>query len=355
MYKLNGKVKNMVPYDAVTGDYEVRLDANESFINPGERFKGEIAEVIGKISFNRYPDPTNKKLREAFSKIYHTKAELVVAGNGSDELITIILGGFLQNGDKIVTLTPDFSMYGFYGETYEKESIRIKKGEDLSISVDSLIEDLEKIKPQALIFSNPCSPTSICLSKEEVARLVKSTDALVILDEAYMEFSYQSLMGEVENYDNLIILKTCSKAWGMAALRLGFAISNRAIVDAINCVRSPYNVNSMTQAVGEVILSHPEYLEEAKMKMLESRDQLYVTLKPLEEAGIILSTGEKVLVKRVVKPETNFILVEFYDAVSAKSVYNKLLGNSIIVRVLSNFLRITAGTKEENQKITRAL
>ncbi|MEG1583910.1 MAG: aminotransferase class I/II-fold pyridoxal phosphate-dependent enzyme [Anaerovorax sp.] len=355
MYRLNDKVKNLVPYDAVAGDYKVRLDANESFVDPGEFFKEEIAKAVGKVPLNRYPDPTSLKLRKAFSKIYGVKEALVVAGNGSDELITVILGAFLQSGDRLATLTPDFSMYGFYGETYERKTIEIEKREDLSIDVDQLIAELKEADPQVFIFSNPCSPTSLCLKKEEVDRIIKSTSALVVLDEAYMEFSDQSLLSEVENYDNLLILKTCSKAWGLAALRLGFALSNKRIVDAINSVRSPYNVNAMTQAIGELILSHPAYIEGAKKKIIESRENLYTSLLPLEQKGISLSDGTKVPVKRVVKSETNFVLVEFHDANWAKKVYEKLLKHDIIVRILGNFLRITAGTKDENQELKKAL
>lgn len=344
MYKLNEKVKNLVPYDAVSGAYEVRLDANESCINPGELFREEIAKAVAEVAFNRYPDASCTKLRTAFGKMYGVKPELVVAGNGSDELITVILGAFLQSGDKLATVSPDFSMYGFYGEIYERNPIKFEKKEDLTIDVDRLIGEIKEIKPQALIFSNPCSPTSLCLKKEEVRKIIKATDGLVLLDEAYMEFSDQSLMDEVEQYDNLLVLKTCSKAWGMAALRLGFAVSNKTIVNALNSVRSPYNVNSITQAVGAVILSHPNYLEEAKAKLIASRDALYEGLLPLTNHGI-----------KVIKPETNFVLLEFATALQAKKVYEALLERSIIVRVLGNFLRITAGTMEENKKVSEAL
>ncbi len=347
MYQLNDKVKNLTPYDPVAGTYKIRLDANESFINPGEMYGEEIGEAVKNIPLNRYPDPDCVELREAFGKAYGIDPRLTVAGNGSDELITVILGAFLQQGDRIATLTPDFSMYGFYGETYERGNLKIVKNQDLSINVDKTIKELISLKPQALIFSNPCSPTSLVLKKEEVEKIIKATDTLIILDEAYMEFSDQSLLKDVEKYDNLIILKTCSKAWGIAAIRLGFAISNKTIVDALNCVRSPYNVNGITQAVGKVILSHTEYIEEAKKQILAGREELYNGLAALKEKFEAM--------RQVIKTQANFVLVEFPGEEEAREVYKRLLEQSIIVRILGKYLRITTGSAEENAALVSAL
>ena len=115
-YELNDKVKNLVPYDAVAGDYKIRLDANESFIDPGEDFGDEFLSAIAKIKFNRYPDPMAAELCKKFAGCYGIDPACVVAGNGSDELITVIMGAFLRPGDKVMTFSPDFSMYQFYGE-----------------------------------------------------------------------------------------------------------------------------------------------------------------------------------------------------------------------------------------------
>ncbi len=347
MYQLNDKVKNLTPYDPVAGTYNIRLDANESFINPGQLYEKEIWEAIKNIPFNRYPDPNCVELRQAFGKAYGIDPQLVVAGNGSDELITVILGAFLQRGDRIATLNPDFSMYGFYGETYERGNLKIYKNEDLSINVDKTIEALISLNPQALIFSNPCSPTSLVLKRSEIEQIVKATDTLIILDEAYMEFSDESLLKDVDNYDNLIILKTCSKAWGLAAIRLGFAVSNKIIVDALNCVRSPYNVNGITQAVGKVILSHSDYIQEAREQILTRREELYMGLVALQ--GVFTSKT------KVVKTETNFVLLELPSESVAKTVYSRLLDRSIIVRALGQYLRITAGNSEENAAFFAAL
>jgi len=342
-YELNDKVKNLTPYDAVAGDYKIRLDANESFIDPGEIFGEQFLSAISKIRLNRYPDPMAMELCGKFAGYYGVDPDCVVAGNGSDELITVIMGAFLRPGDRVLTFSPDFSMYRFYGEIYEKTNVIVEKQDDLRLTSRDVLDAAEKCDPAAIIISNPCSPTSLVMSREDVLHIVENTGALVIIDEAYMDFSDQSVMKAAEKYDNLILLKTCSKAWGMAAVRLGFAVSSKKIARALHCVRSPYNVNALTQAVGCVIFSNPGYIKNAVEEIKKARDYLYQGLLPLAEAGRI---------RRVIKPDTNFVFVEPEDA---GSVYEELKKRSIIVRRLGDYLRITAGTREENNTLIRAL
>ena len=176
---------------------------------------------------------------------YGVSADYVTAGNGSDELISVIVGTFLSKGDKLLTVMPDFSMYGFYADLAGVTVITQEKNEDLNIgSGCALYQDSQAGKADCIMFSNPCNPTGQGLSREEVRRLVTSVDCLVVLDEAYMDFYTESLMGEAEQYDNLIILRTCSKALGLAAVRLGFAVANQTLTAVIRAAKSPYNVNS---------------------------------------------------------------------------------------------------------------
>lgn len=342
-YELNEKVRDLVPYDAVAGDYKIRLDANESFIDPGELYGEQFQAAFAKISYNRYPDPMATELCKKFAQCYGVDPSCVVAGNGSDELITVIMGAFLRPGDKVLTFSPEFSMYSFYGETYEKTNIIAKKKEDLMLTAGDVLYAVEESNPEVIIISNPCSPTSLVMGREDVLHIVENTDALVIIDEAYMDFSDQSVMKVAEKYDNLILLKTCSKAWGMAAIRLGFAVSSKKIVQALHAVRSPYNVNGLTQAAGCVILSNPDYLRKSVEEIKRSRDYLYQSLLKFEDCAGVL---------RVVKPDTNFVFVELEEA---GGVYEELKKRSIIVRKLGSCLRITAGTKKENDALIQAL
>ncbi len=342
-YELNDKLKCLVPYDAVAGDYKIRLDANESFIDPGEVFGEQFLSAVSKVKFNRYPDPMAAELCEKFARCYGINPSCVVAGNGSDELITVIMGAFLRPGDRVLTFSPEFSMYKFYGEIYEKTNIVADKKEDLILTSGDVLDAVNESKPAAIIISNPCSPTSLVMGREDVLHIVENTEALVIIDEAYMDFSDQSIMKVASKYDNLIILKTCSKAWGMAAIRLGFAISSKKIIQALHCVRSPYNVNGLTQAAGCVIFSNPDYIKKSVEEIKKARDYLYQGLLQFEENEAV---------RRVVKPDTNFVFVELEDA---GSVYDELKKRSIIVRRLGEYLRITAGTKKENDTLIQAL
>ena len=339
MFQLNDKVKNLTPYEPISGTYEIRLDANESFLTFPEEIENEMVEALKNTALNRYPDPNATKLVEGFSKYFGINPECVTAGNGSDEIISVIMNAFLQKGDKILTLEPDFSMYRFYAEIAECESVKFQKNENLDVNIDDVISLANSEKVRIVIFSNPCNPTSRIVKKDDVRKLINNTDALVVLDEAYMDFAGdESLLSEFENYDNLIILKTCSKALGSAALRLGFAVANKTLTNVIRAVKSPYNVNSVSQALGEVLFAHPDYIDNCIKTVVESKKELYAELLKIESAQI----------EKIYETHTNFV---FMKVKNAKQVFEKMKENSIIIRNMGDYLRITAGTKCENEKM----
>ena len=340
-YVLNDKIKNLKPYQTDSDDYDIRLDANESFINIPENILDNISEEILKLDFNRYPDPTAAKCCRLFAEFHGIDDKLVMAGNGSDELIMIIITAFLSKNDKILFLSPDFSMYSFYAYLAENECITLGKNEKLNIDVDEIIDKVRKENISAVIFSNPCNPTGQGVCKEDVIKLIESTNALIILDEAYMDFWDQSLIREADNFDNLIILRTCSKAFAMASIRLGFAVANENIAIALRASKSPYNVNSVTQAIGSTVLKHKGYLKESIKEIIKSREFLYKNLKKLENDNF-----------KVFGSKTNFILVKLQKT---DYVYNELKKASILVRNLGDFLRITAGNEKENQILIETL
>ena len=338
MFQLNEKVKNLTPYEPISGTYEIRLDANESFLKFSEEIENEMVKALKDTAFNRYPDPNATKLVEGFSKYFKIDADCVTAGNGSDEIISVIMNAFLQKGDKILTLEPDFSMYRFYAEIAECQSVKYQKNENLDVNIDDVISLANSEKVRIVIFSNPCNPTSRIITKEDVIKLINGTDSLVVLDEAYMDFADQSLLSEFNDYDNLIILKTCSKALGSAALRLGFAVANKTLTNVIRAVKSPYNVNSVSQALGEVLFAHPDYINECIKTVVESREELYLQILEIKSDKI----------ERIYETNTNFV---FLKVKNAKQVFEKMKENSIIIRNMGDYLRITAGNNQENKKM----
>lgn len=346
MYELNKKLRDLVPYDPIQGEYKIRADANESCFDLDEEMRKKVCGAVEKIAFNRYPDPMAKGAVKAFADFYGINPDFVTAGNGSDELISIISSTFLETGDKVVTLSNDFSMYAFYGSIYETEPLVFQKNEDLTIDVDKLIRFCNDNDAAMLIFSNPCNPTSLGLDREQIRKLLScvKSSCLVVLDEAYMDFWSESMLDEIENYNNVIILKTCSKAVGLAGIRLGFAVAGRKITTALRAVKSPYNTDSFSQAIGEAVLSEKSLLNERISELIESRNQLYRAVK------VLCETSDKL--EKVYETVTNFV---FIKTDFAEEIYNAMLEKSIAIRKFKGFLRISAGTSEENAEVIKAL
>ena len=236
-------------------------------------------------------------------------------------------------------------MYRLYAQLYELQTPVLEKGADLQLDVDGLIAFAKQHQAKAILFSNPCNPTGQVASAEQVERLVQSVDCLVVVDEAYMEFSDQSVLPLVERYPNLMVLKTCSKAIGLAGVRLGFAIANPTITRALWAVKSPYNVNSISQAVGQVVLSHPDYLAESCQKLIASRNELYQALCALQTKCQQL--------QKVYPTHANFVYLQVTDA---QRTYQALLDRGIAIRCMgADHLRISAGTPQQNQAVVTAL
>lgn len=343
-YTLAPKAEQLIPYDPVEGHYRVRLDANESFLLPTEEDREKMGEAAANAALNRYPDPSAAALCAAFARRYGIDPSLVTAGNGSDELISIILSTFLQKGEKVLTLSPDFSMYRFYTSITENPCVTLEKGEDFRIDVDRVLETIREEHIRLFVFSNPCNPTSVGLEAAEVRRLIQSTNALVVLDEAYMDFWDQSLIREVEQYDNLLLLRTCSKAIGLAALRVGFAVANPRLAAVIRAAKSPYNVNAVSQEMARILLENDHYANVYPELILASRDMLLKGLKILESEGALW---------KVYDSNTNFVYVR---TAGARQIFERLADNGIIVRCFGEeYLRITAGTQAENSELLASL
>lgn len=339
-YKLNDKIVNLTPYAPIEGDYKIRLDANESYF----QIESKKIKTAFTQSLNRYPDPFAKKLCKSFAMLYNVEEGYITAGNGSDELISLITGAFFSEGDRLLTLSNDFSMYKFYGNVFGIGVEVYPKKADFTISIDNVIDHINKERIQGIIFSNPCNPTSLCMSRNDVLKLATSVSALVVVDEAYMDFSDQSILDICHRFDNVIVLRTCSKAIGLAAIRLGFAVANERLTMALRAVKSPYNVNTITQSIGEIVLNDHAYIENCKADILKNKNYLYQSL-----LGLKNSVSDII---KVYESQTNFIFIEMTNA---KEVYEQLLLQSIAVRLMGNHLRISTGNSKENELLIAAL
>lgn len=342
-YELNSKIRGLEPYEPISGTYKIRLDANECPFNYPPEIIDRIKNELSNIDFNRYPDPLASKVVNAFAEFYNINPELVTAGNGSDELIFLIESAFMKKGDKMLVVSPDFSMYKFYSTICEVECNSFIKNDNLQIDTDALIKKINSDNIKLVLFSNPCNPTGQGMTAKDARKLVSSVNALVILDEAYMDFWDQSLIGEVENYSNLIVFRTASKSIGSAALRLGFAIANKTISKAVKAVKSPYNVNSISQSVGSIIYKNKEYLLNRQKTIVNNREKLYNNL--LE---ISAYTDDF----KVYNSYANFI---FIKTSFGKELWEYLKDNSIVIRYMGDYIRISVGTQEENTEVIRCI
>jgi histidinol-phosphate aminotransferase len=339
MFELPKKLDNFTPYEPLVGDYKIRLDVNESFIEVSEE---KVIEAVRKVNLNRYPDPYATETVSAFSRLFGVNTELITAGNGADELIGLIAAALLEKGDKLLCLTPDFPMYSFYSKLYELDVVELPKNEDMTIDISAVIKYINTNNIKSLMFSNPCNPTSLGVVKADVKRIIESTDALILLDEAYMDFwdESESMLTEIGNYSNLIVLRTCSKSCSLAGIRLGFAVANERITAALRTMKSPFNVGVLTQAIGAAVLSESDGYKRSIKAVKESTRQLYNSLKKLD------------MFERVYDTCTNFI---FIKTASAKKIYDYLLSKSIAIRSFGGYLRICAGNNEENSALIKAL
>ncbi|MBQ3389511.1 MAG: histidinol-phosphate aminotransferase family protein [Firmicutes bacterium] len=346
MYKLKERLAKLNPPVPPQNHCRIRLDANESYKNLPDYMIEDIQRMVGEIEFNRYPDPFSTELCKGFADYYGVDPECVVAGAGSDELISIINANFLDPGEKLVVISPDFAMYQFYGELNEQDIIAVPKNPDFTVDMDKVIKAARENNADMICFSNPCNPTSLGLDKSEVIRLAKSVDALVVVDEAYMDFwdESQSMLDQVKTLNNVIVLRTCSKALGLAAVRIGFAVANETLARVLKAVKPAFNMNTVAQTIGTALFRFPDHLHANTMEIIEERDRL--------KADLIGLNDQVGLFDEVLDSKNNFVV-----ALTPKAdlICEKLKERSISVSNHHSFIRITVGRDWENRELTDAL
>ncbi|MBC8061765.1 MAG: histidinol-phosphate transaminase [Clostridiaceae bacterium] len=334
---LRKELGTLKPYIVDRAKYRIRLDANESFLRLEDYLINEMKDQISSALFNRYPDADSEAVCSLYAKYAGVSPENIMAGNGSDELIQVMVNTFIEKGEKVVVLSPDFSMYSFYTEIGGGIPVEIESDEEFDIDIDYLIKEVAKISPKMVILSNPNNPTGAVIKREDLIKLIESCNCLVVIDEAYFEFFRETLVDKISSYDNLIILRTCSKAAGMAAIRLGFLITNHQLLSELKSVKPPFNVNSISQSFGEVILKNENVIKLNSDKIVEQREILIQELRKFNDLKLF-------------KTKANFVLIKFEKA---EALNKRLLEEDIKVRSfgggkLTNCMRITVGSEIEN-------
>lgn len=331
-------IKDLQPYVVNPIKCTVKLDANEG---SKSLFKELIKDMEDNLYLNLYPDDTYKDLKEAISNYVGCSIENISVGNGSSELLDLCIKTFVDTNQLILSLNPTFSMYSIYAKVFNTKYMEAKVEDDFTINADKVIESIKEYNPKLTIICNPNNPTGTIISRDDVLKIVKSTDEIVIVDEAYMEFSNESVIDQIENYDNLIVVRTFSKAFSMAGIRTGYLVANKELVKTIEKVRAPYNLNSISALLATKALKQKEKMIEYANQVKVERDKMYQELKNM---GI-----------KVYKSGANFIF--FYSDID-KLEY-KLIKDNILIRKFSgkleNYYRVSIGTYEENKAFINSL
>ena len=304
--RLNPALDSLEPFSYCGTDYPTRLDANESCVPLSEGLRRELADAILSLNLNCYPDDRTVALRQAFGKAFSVDPDCVVPGNGSDELINMIVGRLIPYQGLVLGVERDFGSYWSNAAIFGRRVEKLPRREDMTFTADDLLDGVRRYQPDLLIFSNPNNPSGSQLTREEVIRVVEEAGCLVVVDEAYMDFSDQSILGLAGRYPNLIVLRTLSKAMGLAGARIGFAVSDPKLTYALRSVRDAYNVSAADQAIATVLLRHPEHREATLQEIGRLMDLLKQRLAAI---------ADRARQKMVVYPSvTNFVLLRLEDA-----------------------------------------
>ncbi|MEA4966060.1 MAG: histidinol-phosphate transaminase [Oscillospiraceae bacterium] len=347
--RLSSYLTSMPAYSPAPNTCKIRLNTNESPYDLPDNLRKEVLEKIGEMAFNRYPNPRAIQLRDAAAAFYGVDPSMIMPGNGSGEWIKMLVSDLMEHGSKLLLLDPDFFIYRRQAGFAAIESQIVSKDADGFFTLEGILNTIKAEKPDLFIFSNPCNPTGQGFDKEEVKQIIAACgDAVVIVDEAYNDFYGESIIDYAVTRENVIVLRTCSKAVGIACARVGFAISNPKMIDLINHIRSPYSVSQPAQIIGEVVLKNKKYLKEITAKVIEDREITYRQLAALADQYpdifIITPSVSNSFFARFKNSE------KICDALKERSISVRNFPKAAIPHT-----RITVGTTEENKALVEAL
>jgi histidinol-phosphate aminotransferase len=321
----------MKPYssarDEFVGAASVYLDANENPFDNG---------------VNRYPDPLQRNLKSRIAELKGVRPDQIFLGNGSDECIDLLFRLFCRPGiDKAASISPSYGMYAVSARINQVELVNILLNDDFSLDTERILKAVEGCK--LLFLCSPNNPTGQSFPREQLLYLVQKFEGIVVVDEAYIDFSTEaSLLEDLDNYRNLAVSQTFSKAYGMAAVRLGMLFASEELISWINKIKPPYNINQLTQEFVLEKLSDTVRVKSEIDLIVSERRKLQTELTKMEQ------------IVHVYPSDSNFILVK---VTNADKLYNYLIENGVVVRnrssqpLCENTLRLTIGTPDENTKL----
>jgi len=340
------ELEGLTPYDAREPQVEVNLSANENASNLPHDVVEKLAELLPEFAFNRYPDPMAGKLRELIADANGLDAGNVLVGNGGDELIFDLLLAWGGPGRKLLTMPPTFAMYEIDAQVTGTEIVSIPRRPDFSVVETAVLSRLEQGDIDCVFISHPNNPTGNLQPETFLIDLLKATDALVLVDEAYFEFSRHTMRPHMQRHRNLVILRTFSKAFSLAGLRVGYLLAHEDVVIELTKVRQPYSVDRFSQWVAAMVFRERVVFEAQLSDIIRQRDVIQHGLDRLDGVTVFPS-------------EANFVL---FRVEHAAAVWRDLLhGHGVLVRDLSrapfleDCLRVSVGSADENARFLAAM
>ena len=340
------EVRALTAYHVAKADGKIKLDANESPYALPDALRTKLGAALATIPLNRYPDGVADAVKAALRKAHALPEDVgLVLGNGSDELLQLITTTVVKPGAAIVAPDPTFVMYRLYATYAGARYVPVSLRADLSLDTGAMLAAIEREQPALVWLASPNNPTGTQFDVHDVERVVRATPGLAVVDEAYFAFAPHSFLSRVLEFPNLVVVRTLSKI-GMAGLRLGYAVSHRAWTDEIDKVRSPYNLNSLTQAAAQWLLADDRVFDEHTTAIRAERARVMAALARIPGVAVFDSAA-------------NFFVARFSDG---PATFAKLEVAGILVKnvhgwhpLLANCLRITVGTPAENDALLAAL
>ncbi len=343
MIEVKKSVLELPAYE-VLQQARIKLNQNESPYDIPVTYKRKILQLMQKKSWNRYPSNHAEALKNAIAQYTKFPAKGIIVGNGSNELILAIMLTICDRGDQITTVSPGFAIYSYLGRILNLQNMEIPLNPDFSFSVTGIIKHSHNSK--IIFLASPNNPTGTMLRIQEIEEITKKCKCLVVIDEAYYEFSRISCQHLLERYENIVVLRTFSKAFGLAGIRLGYLLGNKRIVSQIEKAKLPFSVGIFQQTAATFLLQHNSIVKKTAQEIISQRERVFNALNMID--GIT-----------PVPSKANFILFSI-DKMGRDKVYEQLYKNGILLRrfihpALKNMLRVTIGTPRENQLFLKAI
>ena len=339
------EIRHLKPYRVERVDWRIKLNANENpYLLPPD-IQEKVLECVREFCLNRYPDSTSLELREVLASQIGVEPDELIVGNGSNELIQMILTAFGGNRRKVLFPAPSYAMYKVMTPIEGSVPLEILLEENWDLDLPAMLQAIQLHQPKVILLSYPNNPTGNCFSEEKVLEILRAAPGVVIIDEAYFYFSRKTFLSRLREFPNLVILRTFSKA-GMAGLRVGILVANRELVTQLNKIKLPYNLNTVSQSIAKVVAEHENLIWDQIRRILDERQGLFEQLALIE--GIT-----------PFPTEANFVL--FRSARPGGELYRGLIDEGIWIRnfsdtpYLENCLRVTIGFPRENQEFVEVL